>query len=140
MAKSATRSRATSIAPLASLRDSQLVHNAAALQVPKIAHVKRASSASPQDILPRPLPRRSPRLSNIEASQGLAEMVSELSVDAKRSRDIEIVISMPRDSGLVVSDKRLTAAGEEYQVELWLPKARLMDFSDEIASFEASRS
>ncbi|KAE8548960.1 hypothetical protein EYB25_009343 [Talaromyces marneffei] len=140
MAKSATRSRATSVAPLTSLRDSQQVHNAAAVQVPKIAHIKRASSASPQDILPRPLPRRSPRLSNIEATRVLAEMVSELSVDAKRSCNIELVISTPRDAGLVVSDKRLTAAGEEYRVELWLPKARLTDFSDEIASFEASRS
>jgi hypothetical protein len=126
------------VAPLASLRDFQQVHNAAALQVPKIAHVKRASSASPQDKLPRPLPQRSPRLSNIDATRVLAEMVSELSVDAKRSRDIELVISMPRDSGLVVSDKRLGAAGEEYRVELWLPKAHLTDFSDEVVSFEAS--
>ena len=140
MAKPATRSRATSMAHLASLRNSQQPHTAAALQIPEIAHVKRASSASPQDILPRPLPRRSPRLSNIDATRVLAEMVSELSVDAKRPRDIELMISMPRDSGLVVSDKRLTAAGEEYRVELWLPKARLTEFSDEIGSFEASRS
>ena len=67
-------------------------------------------------------------------------MVSELLVDAKQSYDIELVISMLCDSGLVVSDKRLTAAGEEYQVELWLPKARLMDLLDEIASFEVSWS
>lgn len=142
MVKVANPPRSSSVAPSASSKYPTWLHHTTTLHNPTNAHRQRANKASYcvtqclalflDDL--RVCPAVSMNLPD------LADMVFELSVSMKQSKDITLIVSSKHDAGLIVFDKRITAADKEYGVEAWFPTARLMDLSDKLVHYEVSSS